>query len=394
MAPVTRYFCEGGDCRLAIFRCSTELCRMFLPRRFSSLFFGFPALVWLQVHGADEFPPPQAEQRLVVSGQGFFPVALRLHDGRIAVVLRGGADHVGIKGRLDIVFSSDEGKTWTPPATVVDSAVDDRNPAFGQAKDGALVVGFWRAAKDTYRDYDIDDPKQPTNTWVTRSVDGGKSWHDPIEIDVREIGYGSPYGKILTLSDGTMLMNIYGHGLREAGSKLEAKEDHSYLYRSVDAGKKWTRQATIGRGYNETGLLALAEGTLLAAMRSAGDKANVAIARSEDGGRTWSAPEPVSEPMAHPADLMLLADRRVILVTGGRVPPFGVRGVTGDARGKFDWKQRVLLVGDSTNVDTGYPSSVLTKDGAVLTFYYAVGSKTHPGWGVHCGVVEWQPPAR
>ena len=365
---------------------------MFFSCRLLPILITFLPMISVAIAG--EASPPGAEQRLVVSGQGFFPVALRLQDKRIAVVLRGGADHVGIKGRLDIVFSADEGKTWTRPVTVVDSPVDDRNPAFGQANDGALVVGFWRAAKDSYRDYDLDDPKQPTNSWVTRSLDGGKSWHDPIEIDVREIGYGSPYGKMLTLADGTILMNIYGHGVREAGAKLEAKDDHSYLYRSMDGGKTWTRHATIARGYNETGLLALPDGTLLAAMRSAGDKASVAIARSEDGGLTWSAPEPVSEPMAHPADLMLLADQRVLLVTGCRVPPFGVRAVIGDARGKFDWKQRVLLVGDSTNVDTGYPSSVSTKEGAVLSFYYAVGSKSHPEWGVHCGVVEWQPAAR
>ena len=320
-----------------------------------------------------------------------FPFALRLRDGRIAVVLRGGADHVGIKGRLDIVFSADEGKTWTPPATVVDSPVDDRNPAFGQAKDGALVVGFWRAAKDTYRDYDLDDPKQPTNTWVTHSTNGGKTWSEPTEIDVRDIGYGSPYGKILTLREGDMLMNVYGQGLRAPGAKLDSKEDYSYLYRSADGGKTWTRHATIAARFNETGLLQLPDGSLLAALRSAGNKANVAIARSHDLGRTWSAPESLSQPMAHPADLALLADGRVILVTGCRVAPLGVRGVVGDARGKFDWEKRVLLVGDSTNVDTGYPSSVMKKDGRVLTFYYAVGSKTHPEWGVHCGVVEWQP---
>ena len=47
---------------------------------------------------------------------------------------------------------------------------------------------------------------------------------------------------------------------------------------------------------------------------------------------------------------------------------------------------------DSTNVDTGYPSSVVLEDGRVLTFYYAVGSKTQPQWGVHCGVVEYRVP--
>src|ERR1700760_4807762 len=101
------------------------------------------------LRGENAPPPPPApsipvERHLVVSGQGYFPVALRLQDGRTAVVLRGGAPHVGIKGRLDIVFSADDGKTWTKPAVVVDSPADDRNPAFGQAKDGTLVVGYWR----------------------------------------------------------------------------------------------------------------------------------------------------------------------------------------------------------------------------------------------------------
>jgi hypothetical protein len=90
---------------------------------------------------AGEISQPQAlslQRSVVVSGQGYFPVALRLHDSRIAVVLRGGAPHPGIHGRLDIVFSTDDGKTWTRPTVVVDSPVDDRNPALGQAEDGTF----------------------------------------------------------------------------------------------------------------------------------------------------------------------------------------------------------------------------------------------------------------
>src|SRR5438105_4873912 len=89
--------------------------------------------------GADEQKVPGLEQSAVVTGQGYFPVALRLQDRRIAVILRGGAAHVGVQGRLDMVYSSDEGRTWTKPAVVVDSPVDDRNPALGQAADGTLV---------------------------------------------------------------------------------------------------------------------------------------------------------------------------------------------------------------------------------------------------------------
>jgi len=95
---------------------------------------------------SEDAPLPSIERMDVVVGQGFFPVAMRLQDGRIAVVLRGGAGHLGIQGRLDIVFSDDEGKTWTGPSVVNDSPVDDRNPALGQATDGTLVVGFDRTA--------------------------------------------------------------------------------------------------------------------------------------------------------------------------------------------------------------------------------------------------------
>ena len=337
-------------------------------------------------------PLPGATQRLVVSGQGFFPVAQRLSDKRIAVVLRGGAAHVGIKGRLDIVFSSDDGKSWSTPSVVIDSPLDDRNPAFGEAKDGTLVVAFWRAAKDGYQDYEKDDPSQPVSTWVTRSVDQGKSWSAPTEIDVREIGYGSPYGKMLTQPDGTILMNVYGHGVRAAGQQLTEKTDHSYLFQSRDNGKTWARFATIAAHFNETGLLRLEDGTLLAALRSAGGKSSVALSRSNDQGKTWSAPQTLSEPNAHPADLLLLPDNRILLVTGFRNPPLGVRGVIGNATGQFDWANRFALVSDSTNTDTGYPSSVLLDGKRALTFYYAVGSKTHPEWGVHCGLVEYPLP--
>ena len=105
----------------------------------------------LPLHSAQaDVPAPEVHCTPVVTGQGYFPVALRLQDGPIAVVLRGGAEHLGLQGRLDIVFSADEGTTWTKPALVVDSPADDRNPAFGQARDGTLVVGYWRTA--TYDD--------------------------------------------------------------------------------------------------------------------------------------------------------------------------------------------------------------------------------------------------
>jgi hypothetical protein len=337
--------------------------------------------------------PPALERSLVVSGQGYFPVALRLQDGRIAVVLRGGAGHLGIQGRLDMVFSSDDGKTWTRPALVVDSPEDDRNPALGQAEDGSLVVAYLRLAK--YDEQGRYNPKldKPDTTWVTRSEDGGKTWGESTPLDVSDIGWGSPYGKMLTLSDGTMLLAVYGGPVRAPGATV-ADSDNSYLYRSTDDGKTWKRYATIGpKGFNETGLLRLASGKLLAAMRSAAG-GELWLTDSSDNGESWGEPWKLAPAKVHPADLLLLPGERVLLVTGYRVGPFGVRGLVGDREGHFDWQRRLVLVNDATNGDCGYASSVLLKDGRVLTAYYAVGSKEHPGWGVHCGAVTYQVPAQ
>ena len=333
--------------------------------------------------------PSSPERSLVVSGQGYFPVALRLEDGRIGVVLRGGAGHVGIKGRLDMIFSSDEGKTWSKPTLVIDSPLDDRNPALGQANDGTLVIGYLRTAN--YDEQGRFNPglHKPVTTWVTRSHDGGTTWSQSIPIDVSDIGWGSPYGKVLTMKDGTMLMAVYGGPVRAPGEKA-TDTDNSYLYRSTDHGKTWKRYATPGpNGFNETALLRLASGKLLAAMRLQ-SRGEIWLAESGHDGKSWSEPKKLTPAAVHPADFLLLPDERVLLVTGYRAGPFGVRAMLDDKKAIFDWKQSFVLVNDATSADCGYPSSVLLKDGRVLTVYYAVGSKDSPKWGVHCGAVTYK----
>lgn len=343
-----------------------------------------------------EEPPAKPNgltRSLVVAKQGYFPVAIRMQDGRIAVVLRGGAGHLGIKGRLDMVFSSDDGRTWTPPQVVVDTRVDDRNPALGQARDGTLVVGYWRTARYDEKGKYSPNLDKPVDTWVTRSRDGGKTWSEPAAIDVAEFGWGSPFGKIVTMPDGAMLMAIYGGQRRPAGEKVEKDRNHSYVYRSTDNGQTWKYFAEIGDGkqqLNETALLRHSSGKLIAAMRSrAGD---VWLSDSNDGGRTWSKTRPLTPAMVHPADLIELNDGRLLMVVGNRVRPFGVLGLVSDRQQQFDWAKRYTLVDDARSLDCGYPSSVKLAGNRALTLYYATGSKEHPEWSVHCGAVAFDVP--
>lgn len=340
---------------------------------------------------ADDQVLPGLERSLVVTGQGYFPVALRLADGRIAVVLRGGTGHLGIKGRLDMVFSSDEGRSWTSPAVVVDSPADDRNPAFGQAADGALVVAYWRT--ETYDERGRWDIKsnRPQSTWITRSTDGGRTWQPPAQIEVSDIALGSPYGRILTLPDRSMLLALYGGGPGPDGKPSIAR-NHSYVYRSTDDGRTWKRLAEIGDPalqLNETSLARLPSGMLLAACRSRGGA--VYLSQSSDAGSTWSKSVQITPVGVHPADLCVLDDGRVLLAVGDRLKDYGVRAMLFSAGQLPDWGKRLVLVNDSVRTDCGYPSSVGLADGRVLTVYYSTAVAADPDWRVHCGALVYRP---
>jgi photosystem II stability/assembly factor-like uncharacterized protein len=200
--------------------------------------------------------------------------------------------------------------------------------------------------------------------------------------------FGSPYGRILTMPDGAMFMNVYGEA-------TDRPHDASFLFRSTDHGRTWTRHSVVAAGgFNETGLAQLKDGTLMAALRhdrrAGGAGENVWIATSKDDGRTWSTPVSLTPDSVHPADLLVFQDGRVGLVVGDRRNPYGIVALVGDAQGKFDWSSHRVLVSDLTNGDCGYPSAVLAKDGSGVVVYYAVGSKSQPEWGVHAAAVRWK----
>ena len=116
------------------------------------------------------------------------------------------------------------------------------------------------------------------------------------------------------------------------------------------------------------------------------------LASSGDDGKTWTTPERLTPASVHPADLCLLPSGHVLLVMGDRRKPYGVLGIVGDNEGRFDWERRFSLVTDAVSGDCGYPTSVVLRDGRVLTAYYATRVTEHPKWGVHCGAVVFQPP--
>lgn len=327
----------------------------------------------------------------VVSGGGYFPVLIRLHDGELMAVLRGGAPHVGVKGRLDIVTSKDDGKTWSAPRTVVDSPGDDRNPALGQLKNGDIVLAY--AILNGYEadGFKLNPAKrQAEGVYIVRSSDNGKTWTKPERSESTHAlqkngGSLSPYGKIVQLPDGTALMSVYYQFSDSRGHQ-------EYVFRSRDNGKTWSDPVLIGEHYNETGLLALPDGHVLAALRSE-TGGHIAIAASRDGGRTWSASTQLTRDKEHPGDLIRLKNGNILLTYGERNKPFGVEAIISRDQGKtWDKTSQTMLADDAASTDCGYPSSVQLPNGKIVTIYYQVDDPHNAPASAKAKAIVWSIP--
>jgi sialidase-1 len=334
------------------------------------------------------------KHQIVTSGLGYFPVAIRLNNGDVLAVIRGGAPHIGVKGRLDLVRSSDGGKTWSKPWTAIDESQDDRNPALGQLKDGTVVLAYAIASgydetgehfKGGRADRVFD------GVYLIFSKDNGRTWSKPVRDETIKKFYSSggavsPYGKIVQLHDGTVLMAVYFDFYGDRGHE-------SWLFRSRDNGRTWGEPALIGKRYNETGIVALRDGRVLAALRSE-KGAHLAIVESKDNGKTWSEPSQVTKDSEHPGDLIQLRDGRVLLTYGERNAPRGARAILSPDGKQWDNSKPVILSDSAPVTDCGYPSSVEIGDGRILTLYYQVDDLKNALATSSSRAVVWQAPAK
>jgi photosystem II stability/assembly factor-like uncharacterized protein len=339
---------------------------------------------------------------LVCALQGYFPVVVRTGPVSLAAVYRTGGTHVGASGTLAVSTSSDGGTSWSDPVEVTPRWEDARNPALGVTPDGSLMVFFWKAALHAYRvgehgpvwDTDSATPRRLRETvalFVTGSVDGGRRWGVPTPVPTRLLALASPYGRIVSGPDGTLHLGVYGSSRR----KVRGVRDVTVLMRSRDGGASWGDETLVARGYNETAY-AFAGSRMVAALRS--ESGHVAIASSEDQGRTWTKPEQVTRDGEHPADLCLLHSGKLLLTFGRRIRPYGCGALVSQDGGRtWDRSREALLAGDGVlDTDLGYPSTVELEDGSIVTLlYFASGSAFSRGpagdWGaVSCQALHYR----
>ncbi|MDH7494003.1 MAG: sialidase family protein [Candidatus Saccharicenans sp.] len=281
-----------------------------------------------------------------------FPDVTRLKDGRLMVVFYAGYDHVSLPdkdhplgGRICYVLSGDEGRTWSPAASLYDGPDDDRDPSIVELSDGRLLCNFFSLRKK-------DTGWEGLGTWLVRSEDDGKTWSQS-ELIARDYYCSSP---VRPLSDGRLILGLYRQ--TEAGS-------HGAVTISQDGGKTWSRPVDIDSGGYpldaETDVIVLKDGTLYAIQRSRGQSMCYSV--SEDEGRSWSVSSPVGFPGHCPYLLRTPGD---IIVLAHRLPGTSLHYSLDEAR---TWSENILI----DEVGGAYPSMVNLRDGSVLVVYYEEG---------------------
>ena len=343
-----------------------------------------------------QFRTLEAERVIVMENGGFWPTIALLQNGELAVIARTGAPHGVTRGgsQLALTRSGDGGRTWSEPVGVAASRPnqDLRDGWLSQLKDGTLVLGFHIYEFDAQGRAD----NQNVNVYLTQSKDLGRTWTVPSKIDISPHTWGNTHSRIVELPSGTLLIHVataYSHnpGRADIFRSPGDREFQSHVFRSKDGGKTWGDRSLISNG-DETGLLLLSSGKLLAAVRG---EHGVSIHESVDEGRTWWNFGTATESGEKPGSLLQLKDGRVLFSYGDRRLPFyGVQAMISRDEGKtWDRQNRFQLVWDAPTTDCGYPTSVQLPDGRIFTVYYQVDDLKNSPATAKARAVVWTVPS-
>lgn len=324
-----------------------------------------------------------------------WPTLARRSNGELILLYSGGReDHVCPFGRLELMRSSDEGKTWSQPTVVFETAIDDRESGLMETARGTLLantftsVDFlgllaeaeqiapgtpdawaperlnrWQAVRDQL----IADQRQAVpGMWMIRSADGGMNWSKPYKSPIT-----SPHGPI-QLADGRLL---------HAGKEVVGT-GRTGVCESTDDGQTWQWLAEIPQrpgdssqiDYHELHMVEAADGRLLAHIRNhnANNFYETLQAESSDGGKSWTLPYSISV-WGLPSHLLRLMDGRLLMSYGYRRTPFGNQARVSNDQGRT-WSEALTISDDGVGGDLGYPSTVQLSDGSLLSVWYEGGS--------------------
>ena len=326
-----------------------------------------------------------------------WPTVARLKNGRIAVAASGyRTAHVDPFGKAVMSVSEDGGKTYSRPAPIIDTPLDDRDSGIVPFGESGLVLTSFGLSPEYLRDW--YSRYSPSYTQVDKNY--VLSYLDNItDGDVEKylgatyrISYdnGVTFGPIMkspvTTPHGPTLLpsgNMIWVGcLHSAEVNNDPETEHERI-RAYTLSTEDGRMEEIGRIVFEknSGLLpcevhtlALDDNRLIAHIRS-DSKFNIYQSESSDGGKTWSAPHALNEENGGaPSFLFRHSSGAIIALYGYRELPYGIKAMFSFDEGKsWDVGHTVYEspITDDIGWDIGYPSCIELDDGSLLTVFYS-----------------------
>lgn len=312
-----------------------------------------------------------------------WPTVAKLSNGELIVAFSGDRQkHVCPYGKVQIVRSADNGRTWSEPQTVYSSdVVDCRDAGIMQTKDGTLVLNFFTSVgylnagyKKVFDARDKNKIAEDLGYWTMRSVDGGKTWVDKVRT-----ASSSP-NNVIQLRDGR-LANLGTRNVdrlwKYMPKEFSACKKEVVFETSSDDGKSWKIESNVPVGTNvnvnllfEPHVAELCDGTLVGLVRNCSNPQNSLQTVSHDGGKTWTTLR-ANGVDGYPPHLLRLKDGRVLATYSKRNSATGgIYAAISSNPDKEAFGQEVLLYAWNT-WDFGYPSSVQLDDGSIYTVFYA-----------------------
>ncbi|MGA2621204.1 MAG: sialidase family protein [Thermoguttaceae bacterium] len=320
-----------------------------------------------------------------------WPTVARRRNGQLLVAYSGGREgHVCPFGRVELIHSDDDGRTWSEPRVLADSPIDNRDAGVLETAQGTLLVtsftslayesilaqaeqakpgqpGAWPAERlkrwqAAHQRLDAAGRRAKLGVWMLRSTDGGRTWSEPYDCLVN-----SPHGPI-TLADGRVLY---------AGKDLWRPGERVGVCQSTDDGAtwRWLAQLPVRPGdrpaeYHELHAVEVSAGRLLVQLRNhnPANAGETLQSESTDGGKTWTLPHPIGV-WGVPSHLLRLRDGRLLMTYGHRRPPLGNQARTSEDGGRT-WSPPMILSADGTSTDLGYPSTAQLADGSLVSVWY------------------------
>ena len=328
------------------------------------------------------------------SRHGYFawPTAKLLQNGKIAVGASGFRfEHICPFGKSVISYSSDGGETYTMPAPVIDTPLDDRDAGICTFGESGVIFTTFNNSADMQREHNKDNAYiQSYIDTITKEdeekylgalfrisndfgITFGRIFHSPITC---------PHGPT-ELRDGTVLWP--GTRVDDIFAGIEVRRLDTESGETELIGKITASDKNVV--LNEPHLIELPSGRLICHIRgdtselfSGGEETLFTVFQSvsDDGGKTWSEPEMLLDKTGGaPPHLIQLSSGVLLSTYGRRKQPYGIMAMISTDGGK-SWEKDIRIYENHASDDIGYPSTIELSDGTLITVFYATDSENEP----------------